>query len=64
MNQPVEVGLEFPRSGQRLFVHVPAQIANSVEMRRLAQSVSTSDYVLRQPTVPHYSTQDSAAHRA
>lgn len=34
MNQPVRVGLVFPRSGQQVFVTVPSHIAESMNISR------------------------------
>jgi len=60
MEEPVRIGLVFPRSGQQLFVHVPRRLAES------AQSPSHVNYMLcvasrEQPS--HTPMHDDPSHR-
>lgn len=49
MEQPVRVGLVFPRSGQQLYVTVPPHVAQSAESRltRNHRDTTAADYAPR-----------------
>ncbi len=48
MNQPVRVGLVFPRSGQQVFVYVPLHVAERVKTHHFDHKLHPAD-----PTPQH-----------
>lgn len=46
MNEPVRVGLVFPRSGQQLFVTVPRPFAATTQVLRTEQRLNTAVRIL------------------
>ncbi len=59
MNQPVRVGLVFPRSGQQVFVQVPSSQAQTVEARRFDHALPSAQAAAHGGTVGTRLSQDT-----